>query len=157
MTICGTGHRPDKLGGYSKDVLRALITLADAWLAANAPEKVISGVALGWDTALAIASLRRGIPTHAYTPCPGQDSRWPEESRRRYRKILGKCESVLTACPKGYTASCMQRRNELMVDDADLVLALWSGAPGGTRNCVGYAREKGVKVENLWEAWSFEV
>jgi len=158
MTICGTGHRPPALGGYSKDILRALIDLATVWLASNKPGKVISGMALGWDTALAIAAIRRGIPTHAYVPCPGQSRRWPEEHKMRYLKILAKCSSVLTAHPKGYTPECMQRRNELMVDDADLVLALWNGVEkGGTWNCVRYARKVGRPVVNLWDDWSFEV
>ncbi len=40
----------------------------------------------------------------------------------------------------------MQVRNEYMVDRADLVLALWNGTPGGTGNCVRYARTRGVPV-----------
>lgn len=31
--ICGTGHRPPKLGGYSDTVMHRLIALADGWLA----------------------------------------------------------------------------------------------------------------------------
>jgi len=157
MTICGTGHRPPKLGGYSNDVLRTLIALADGWLRANTPDKVISGMALGWDTALAIASIRLGIKTHAYVPCEGQDSKWPAEHRVRYKKILGKCASRLIVSLKGYAPWVMTRRNEVMVDDADLVLALWDGSSGGTGHCVGYARKVGVPVVNLWETWSFEV
>jgi len=154
MIICGTGHRPDKLGGYSKDVLRGLIEVADRWLERNPPSMVISGVALGWDTALAIAALRRSIPTKAYVPFEGQDSKWPEESRRRYRKILSKCQSTVFASIHGYTSTCMQFRNKLMVDDSELVLALWNGEEkGGTWNCIRYAREKGRTIVNLWEKY----
>ena len=154
MTICGTGHRPPKLGGYSNEILKALIDLAGDWLDEHKPDEVISGLALGWDTALAIAALRRGIKTKGYRPCAGQDMRWPKPHRDRYAKILARCSSVLTAHPHGYVPSCMQRRNELMVDDADLVLALWDGVEqGGTWNCIEYAGRVGKKVENLWEKW----
>ncbi len=154
MTICGTGHRPNKLGGYSNDVLRKLVALADQWLAEHNPDLVISGMALGWDTALAIAALRRGIRTKGYIPFEGQESRWPVESQRRYRTILGKCVGMTIASNQGYSPAAMQRRNELMVDDSDLVLALWDGGEqGGTWNCVEYAQKKGSEVVNLWEMY----
>ena len=57
MIIAGTGHRPDKLGGYSDDVLSKLIKLARTTLFDLKPKKVISGMALGWDMALAYAAL----------------------------------------------------------------------------------------------------
>lgn len=154
MILAGTGHRPQRLGGHSKDVLRALIALADSYLEENPPDLVISGVALGWDTALAIAAIRRKIPTKGYVPFEGQDNRWPAEDRQRYRKILSKCVSTVYATPHGYSPRAMQRRNELMVDDSDCVLALWDGVEqGGTWNCIRYAREQGRSIVNLWEKW----
>lgn len=153
LTICGTGHRPQKLGGFSDDVMWRLIALADEWLEANHPDVVISGMALGWDTALAIAAIKRGIETRAYVPCKGQESRWPAKSQALYRKVLNRCARVLTVCPRTYSPECMQLRNEMMVNDAGLVLALWDGSPGGTGNCVRYAREQGRTIVNLWETW----
>jgi uncharacterized phage-like protein YoqJ len=154
MTICATGHRPPALGGYSKDVLRALIAVADTYLEEHPPELVISGMALGWDTAIAIAAIRRKIKLKGYIPFQGQDARWPAESRQRYRKILGRCESTVIACPHGYSPDAMQFRNQLMVDDSELVVALWNGGEqGGTWNCVRYAREQGREIVNLWEKY----
>ena len=52
----------------------------------------------------------------------------------------------------------MQQRNELMVNDSDMVLALWDGeSAGGTWNCIQYAGKVEKEIVNLWDAWSFEV
>lgn len=153
MTICGTGHRPNKLGGYGRPVLDRLIAVAHAWLEANRPDVVISGMALGWDQALAVAAIRLKIPTHAYIPCVGQESMWPEKSQKFYHKILERCAFQRTVHPDTFTPVCMQWRNEAMVDAADTVLALWDGSPGGTGNCIRYAKQKKKPIVNLWEAF----
>ena len=36
-----------------------------------------------------------------------------------------------------------------MVDHSDLVLAYWDGSSGGTKNCIKYAIDSGVKVVNI--------
>jgi uncharacterized phage-like protein YoqJ len=49
----------------------------------------------------------------------------------------------------------MQIRNEWMVDNAHIVLALWDGSSGGTGNCIKYANRKSVNkpIINLWSSW----
>jgi len=41
-----------------------------------------------------------------------------------------------------YKASKMQKRNIWIVDNSDGLVAVWDGTPGGTANCVEYARNK---------------
>jgi uncharacterized phage-like protein YoqJ len=44
-----------------------------------------------------------------------------------------------------------QDRNELMVDNSDLVMALYNGANhGGTYNDLVYAKKKGVPAVNIY-------
>lgn len=158
MIIAGTGHRPDKLrvgalNAYQPAVHERLVDLARAALTQEAPARVISGMALGWDTALAMAALDLAIPFDAYVPFAGQESRWPEPSRRRYHDLLGRAERVVIVSPGGYSPASMQRRNERMVDDCDRLLALWDGSAGGTCNCVRYAESAGRPIRNLWPSW----
>ena len=40
-----------------------------------------------------------------------------------------------------YTPDCLRKRNQYMVDRADIVLAVWNGSPSGTGQTVWYARE----------------
>lgn len=152
MIICGTGHRPPKLGGYGDDVLKKLFNLAKDWLSKNTVDKVISGVALGWDTALALASIKLGIPLVSAVAFQGQESKWPKESQERFHKILKSSEVVIVS-EGGYAPQKMQIRNEWMVNNSDKVLALFNGSKGGTYNCINYAKEKGVEVINLWNLW----
>jgi uncharacterized phage-like protein YoqJ len=159
MIIAGTGHRPDKirlgnLDGYRASVQARLVDLARAALDRHVPERVISGMALGWDTALAQAALDLGIPFDAYVPFEGQESRWPAAAQQRYRDLLGRADQILIVSPGSYEVEKMQVRNERMVDDCDLLLALWNGTAGGTRNCLRYAGKVGRRVVNLWPHWA---
>ena len=40
----------------------------------------------------------------------------------------------------------MQLRNQYMVDNSNIVLAVWNGSSGGTANCVRYARSKNKEI-----------
>lgn len=152
MILAGTGHRPDKLGGYEQDVFDRLVALASRRLESKKPELVISGMAMGWDLALAQAAKDLGIRYHAYIPCLGQDSLWSDDWKRRYRHLCHKADDyrLITI---NYSPAAMQKRNERMVEDSDVLLALWNGSPGGTANCIDFAEKNGCLIENLWDLW----
>lgn len=154
MKIAATGHRPHKLGGYGERAYDALLSFAWLYLRQQSADlHVISGMALGWDTAFADAAWRLGMPFTAAIPFEGQQARWPEQSRRKYAELLSRATRVVMVCPPGYDPAKMQRRNEWMVDNSDGVVALWNGTSGGTANCVRYAETKGRPVVNLWPLW----
>lgn len=153
LVLAGTGHRPDKLGGYGADVAKRLVDLARAALTKYHPDEVISGMALGWDTALALAAIELGIPLTAAVPFEGQERKWQPEQQDLFRAILARATNVVIVSAGGYGAWKMQVRNEWMVDRATGVLALWDGSTGGTGNCIAYARTREVEIVNLWAAW----
>jgi uncharacterized phage-like protein YoqJ len=155
VILAATGHRPDKLGGYDSatdDKLRGLAALFFRQLH-QAPDAVISGMALGWDMAWAEAAIAADIPVIAAVPFDGQESRWPLASQDRHGRILLRCREVVTVSRGGYSAENMQRRNRWMVDRADWLVALWDGSPSGTGNCVRYAQAAGKPIYNLWQWW----
>lgn len=154
MIVCGTGHRPNKLGGYGKEAFDNLVTLAHMYLCAGNPvDEVISGGALGWDQALATASIQLSIPTVLALPFPGFEDRWPKESRDYLYGLMTRAYIVKFVCEPGYAGWKMQERNKWMVDHSDLVLALWDGSTGGTGNCIQYAKKVGKPITNLWEIY----
>lgn len=153
MILAATGHRPDKLGGYSLTGFERLRKIATEYLEEAKPEKIISGMALGWDTAWAVAGQALKIPVIAAVPFFGQESMWPVESKTKYFNILDKCHDVLYICDKGYAPWKMQIRNEYMVDKCDTLIALWDGSPGGTGNCLKYAEKVKRPVVNLWDQY----
>jgi hypothetical protein len=44
-----------------------------------------------------------------------------------------------------------QKRNEHMVDVADLLVTYFNGQPSGTKNCIDYAKKKGVEIVDIRE------
>lgn len=153
LVIAGTGHRPDKLGGYDQTTSNRLVDLATAALKTCGPKKVITGMALGWDQALAIACGHLSIPYTAAVLFKGQEGRWSSGQQELYRLLLDAAAEVIYVSDPGFTAAKMQKRNEWMVDHSDAVLALWNGSAGGTANCVRYAQSMHVPVINLWSSW----
>lgn len=156
MIVAGTGHRPNKLGGYGLDAKLKLVGLANDWLEANKPTKVISGMALGWDVALAVAALQLGIPLVAAIPFKGQELAWPSSSQKDYNDVLREASEIVYVSEEGYAPWKMQIRNEWMVDHCDLVLAIWNGTLGGTANCVRYAENVDKPIVNLWDKYCEE-
>lgn len=157
-----TGHRPDKLGGYSPAVearVRALLRPVLTWYKEHAAAsgyrlEVISGMALGADQWWAAEAMDLDVFVHAFVPFAGQESRWPDASQRAYRALLHRCVSVTVCSAGGYSASAMQTRDEQMVDRAHWHVALWDGSSGGTANTVRYMRRQGVAPEIIhpWNA-----
>lgn len=153
MILCGTGHRPDKLGGYGDDVFSELVQLAIEGID-HTVDRVISGGALGWDQALAQATVYRGIPLTLALPFTGFWSKWPKKSQDYLEYLVSEADKVVYVCDEGYAPWKMQERNKWMVDNSDQVLALWNGSDGGTANCLRYAEKAGKPVINLWETYS---
>lgn len=150
MIFAATGHRPDKLGGYSEAVNAKLRKLARGYLEEARPAKTISGMALGWDMAWAEASVDLGIPFIAAIPFAGQEGQWPEASKVRYWNLTLRACDIVTVCDGGYAAWKMQERNEWMVRNCTRLVALWDGSSGGTANCVRFAKSEGRAIHNLW-------
>lgn len=144
MKVAFTGHRPQKLGGFDdntnqfeyvvKQIHQTILQLEKI-----EPVHIISGMALGVDQWAAEYAAFRKIPFSAYVPCEGQDSRWPQASRDRYNQLLALASEVKLVTKGPYSPWKMQERNKAMVDDCDVLIAVWDGTSGGTKNCVDYA------------------
>lgn len=145
MIIAGTGHRPDKLGGYDirgNEVYTVIKGLIDQALEFLQPTLVLSGMALGFDQWLAESCLSHGIPFKACVPFRGFNTPWPVASKRHYDWLIQRAsDTVYVTEGEGiaYHPSLLHRRNEYMVDNADRILACWNGTTGGTAGCLAYA------------------
>lgn len=142
--VAGTGHRR-----FGADVSEIVQDWIENMLGTLQPRRVISGVALGFDTWLAEEALRQDIPLVCAVPFKGQPDRWPEPDRTRYRKLLRRADKVHIVCPGLYAPWKFQKRNEWMVNNCELLLAAWTGRLGGTANCVKYAEKVGRRIELL--------
>ena len=110
----------------------------------------LSGGAQGvdLDAAESVLSLRENHPTLVHTlvlPYENQGGRYALTDKKRHEGVQS--SSLVVCVGQEYTPWCMQRRNEYMVDAADLVIAVVSGEKkGGTFNTVRYAKRKQVPV-----------
>ena len=160
MIICGTGHRPGKLWGYNLNhpmyqrVKAALKNYFKEQYKKTNDLTIISGMALGFDTIFAQVALElkaEGVPIKLVCaiPCLNHTSKWFKESVVEWQRIVDLADEVVYVTNAEYTNACMQLRNEYMVNNSDVVIALFDGTPGGTANCVKYAEKIGKKIERM--------
>lgn len=158
MKTCAfTGHRPKELG-YGEhdprcDDLKARLRAEILRLIDEGVTHFLTGMAQGVDLYAAelVLDLKQDHPEltlECAIPCETQAVGWPESIRDRYFSIAERCdkETMLQRC---YTPDCMAKRNQYMVDHADVILAVWNGRPSGTGQTVWYARAKGKPVRIL--------
>ena len=166
--IAFTGHRPNKLYGYDmnnkdydklkiilKDMLKDEIYKYDA-------DTFITGGALGFDT-LAFDVVKELIDDYGgehilAIPFEKQPIKWSRESQVKYRsiKLFSTCIYVddygkynIKGVKGGeYHPAKLQKRNEWMVDNCDLLIGCWDGVKkGGTWNCLKYAMKLGKEIK----------
>ena len=75
MILGVSGHRPH-YWAYDKERSLRLVELVRAQLQALQPERVITGMALGMDLAVAKACVLSDVPFEAAIPFRGQHLRW---------------------------------------------------------------------------------
>lgn len=150
-----TGYRPEKLPFFGEDdplcidLKQRLYAQTEA-LIKDGAEEFCSGMALGVDmwaaeTVLELKELYPQIQLTAVIPCPEQADRWSSEHKARYHYILERCDKKITVSPK-YTKGCMQKRNKALVEMCDILLAVFDGKNGGTKQTIELAQKKGRKT-----------
>jgi len=104
-------------------------------------------MAVGVDTLFARIAIATNTPLIAAIPCGNQSNYWPDSAKAEYRQILKHKRTTVKYVSKlPYTNWCMQARNQWMVDNCDILIAVWDGTPGGTANCVKYATKVNRRV-----------
>lgn len=155
-SCCFTGHRPEKLPWRRDEddpramILRArLLDFVDAAYRAGLSH-FICGMARGCDLYFceAVLQLRTAHPEitlEAAIPFDGQAARWAKDEKARYFRLVSQCdyETVLQA---NYDADCMRRRNQYMIDNSAMLIAVYDGTPGGTMQTVNYAKRCGLDI-----------
>lgn len=143
MKIAVTGHRPDKLNndyGLDGPVSILIKNHLQRCITQLEPTQMISGMALGVDTIWALLAIENNIPLLAALPCLNQESRWTKTSIELYQSIINNpLTTSVYVTEEPYNTACMQRRNIYMVDNCDVLLAVWDRSSGGTSNCIKYA------------------
>jgi len=155
-TICFTGHRrlPLPESRYHIKLGQVIGRAIDA-----GHRSFISGGAVGIDQIAAQQVLKLGAELTIAKPFPSQDKIWPDGIKKRFAQICSCTSNVIDVSPDPFTARKMQVRNEWMVNHSDIVIAVFNSTPGGTMNCINYAKSQGKKILlidacDLSESWS---
>ena len=144
-TCCFTGHRPEKLNVPEKIVIRKLKdAIEDAY--ADGFTNYISGMSRGVDLWAAdlVIELRKeyqNVKLICAVPYEGFEKEWSQGLQDRYQEILLAADEVHYIC-ENYSRGSYQKRNEWMIDHASMVIAGYTGAKGGTRNTLEYAKKQ---------------
>lgn len=142
--ICITGHRPEKLDDieWVESSLREVMQKLE-------PAHLIQGMAAGVDILSAEVAHELGITYTAAKPWAGHSARGAD--RERYAKVIADAEHIVDVNPsREYIGPHLyQKRNEWMVDHATVIVAVWDGTAGGTKNCVLYAKKKELPLVRI--------
>ncbi|VXD10664.1 conserved hypothetical protein [Planktothrix paucivesiculata PCC 9631] len=135
-----TGHRLFNYPFYYPNLHQGVNQLTD--LAINRGiTTFLTGMALGTDAIAAIIWAERNLTWKAILPCPDQDSKWSLRQREDYHQILSKASEVKVLYPQ-YQPGVMQARDQYLVNNSSLGLAVWDGrTTGGTFLTISMARK----------------
>lgn len=159
MKTCSfTGHRPEGFTfGYDEEnpackALKIVIRSQIYSLYEMGYKRFITGCALGVDiwageAVLDLRRLNKDVKLIGAIPFKGQDNGWTEEQKERYAALLNNCDEVVTVCKK-FNKGAFYVRDRYMVDNADVVLAVYDSSKGfsGTGYTVRYAMSRDMPV-----------
>ena len=144
-----TGHRPERLNCPEEQVIQ--------WLSQQIKQTVedgytqfITGMQRGVDIWAAEEVLKlkeQGASVRLIAACAfeGMESRWSNDWRARYERILEEAdETIFVGRIPGRRA--FFRRNHWMVDRSARLIGVYTGAPGGTKETIEYAKKRGLQV-----------
>ena len=132
-----TGHKPARLRGQELMVLTELNKLIKRFQ----PDIAISGMADGADRIWAMAALNNGIPLGCYFPYKKDFYHSPQELH-----IMEQASEIIYV-NENYSEDCYYLRDMAMVDDSDIVIAVFDGFPhGGTYQTIRYAQKRGKTI-----------
>ena len=146
---CFTGHRPNKLKRSESEIKASLARAIEDALTAG-KRTFITGMAMGTDIYAGelILQYREADPSiHLICalPHPDFEKRWSAHWQQRYNAILQRADLIKVICPL-FSMASYQLRNEWMVDRSSLVIAVFNGECGGTKNTINYAKTHEIEV-----------
>lgn len=149
VTIAGTGHRPED--AEDEGIVRIKVSTKLRYTNQDV-SAFISGMAAGFDLWAADEAHKLGIDIIAAVPWKGHAPRQGDEEL--YAHILSVAKEVVYVDDgEDYPGPWVyHKRNEWMVDHADLIMAYLNPHKefGGTFQCYKYAKEVGKPIANIW-------
>ena len=146
---CFSGHRPEKLDLPEEAVKKWLSAQIEDAIAAGY-RTFICGMGMGVDIwagelVLERKALDASIHLICAVPWPGFSNRWSVDWQERYSRLLREADLAVPIAHH-FKQDVFWRRSVWMLDHSNRMIAYYSGAPGNTREMVGYAKKQGLEV-----------
>ena len=147
-----TGHRPERLDMRPNRVI--------SWLEQEIRNAVdagytdfISGMQRGvdiWAAEIVLKLKAEGKPVKLIAACAwnGMEDRWEQNWQERYKAILKEADKIVYVSKYPGRAAFFER-NHWMVDHSSRLIGVYTGAPGGTKETVWYAKNNGLEVVTI--------
>lgn len=151
MIIAFTGHRDYDAERINETLYRRIALLA----LLNDGVTFLCGMAVGFDLAAAEAVMRvkqdnRSVRLKCVIPFSEQTKYFSYEDQLRYARVLESADEVVVLEGE-YSQLVFLRRNDYLVDHADMILAYFKdGSKGGTAYTIRRARKARITIENLY-------
>lgn len=144
-----TGHRPERLDMKSEEVIRWLEVQINKAIDDGYTDFIVGmqrGVDI-WAAEIISRFKKEGKSIRLISACAwnGMESRWEQEWIRRYRTILKNADEIVYVSNKPGRNAFFER-NHWMVDRASRLIGVYTGAPGGTKETIWYAKNSGLEV-----------
>ena len=140
MIIALTGHQPPRLN--SRELLIYNWIESTLQIFAEGQDGNIScicGGAAGADELFAKACMKKGVPFDLYLPIESYRGKELARYKRNCRKVV--------AAAGEWQKGLDTKRDKMMVDNCDVLFAVWDGKPvGGAYETIQYAKKKGKMI-----------
>lgn len=149
-TVAFSGHRSfDNL----PDQFRLIATIQELY--DSGCTNFITGLAVGFDlsAALAVSEVMKNAPDIRMigaVPFPGQELRYKDWQKLWYSEMYEKCTDIVTISEYYHNGAYFQR-NDFMVDNSSILVCYYNGNPSGTAYTVNRAKQRGLRIINLFD------
>jgi uncharacterized phage-like protein YoqJ len=112
-----------------------------------------SGIGMGLELlcaeiVLELKTSYTDITLSAVVPYMEQDTLWPQKYRDRYREVLRQCDYIHVMSLE-YSDDCIKKHRRFLVDSCDLMLAVWHGKPGYSRDLAAFVNKPFLLIDPL--------
>lgn len=150
MKIALTGHRPERLRGHEKEVREWVQKVLTELQAEEPVTAAYCGMAQGADQIFGLECIKQELPLYCCFP-------FERKRLSPQEQYLVDNSATSLALQSDYSRSAYYKRDCYMVDNCDVLLAVWDGYKlGGTWITIDYALKQGKKIiyfpkEILWQ------
>lgn len=139
MVVALTGHQYQRLASKESYVIKWMKRILEVIGEGQTDFVAICGGAAGSDELFGKVCADKKIPFKLYLPI--EDYRGKE-----LNYLKSKCQAMVVMADE-WEKGLDTKRDKMMVDDCDILLAVWDGIPaGGTYQTIRYAAKQGKPV-----------